>query len=238
MTDCCGERILNPDTGSYTSLPTSYPDLGCSSRAGPWSPDAARLACEGFGDQTASTASTRSTPWTAATSNASPRAATTIAPATTRRTASASSSCVVLRLGVQLFVVKTDGTGLRQLTPAGMDSLNFNCGSWSPQGNEILFSAHAPSDEAPSSVHADGSGLRQIPIAGCGGLISDPTTIGCFGPSWSPDGSKIVFVRRSAAQNDIYTVSANGTNSSVVSGTPLDEGGPPDWGTHSLISAR
>src|SRR6266566_9495711 len=26
--DCCAERILNPDNGIYTELPTFYPDLG------------------------------------------------------------------------------------------------------------------------------------------------------------------------------------------------------------------
>ena len=55
-----------------------------------------------------------------------------------------------------------------------------------------------------------------------------------LGPSWSPDGGKIVFVRRSAGQNDVYTVNADGTDPSEVSGILLDEGGPPDWGTHPL----
>ena len=55
-----------------------------------------------------------------------------------------------------------------------------------------------------------------------------------LGPSWSPDGGKIVFVRRSAGQNDVYTVNADGTDPSEVSGTLLDEGGTPDWGTHPL----
>ena len=87
-------------------------------------------------------------------------------------------------------------------------------------------------------VHSDGTGMRQVPIPGCGGLISDPTTIGCFGATWSPDGRKIVFIRRSARQNDIYTVNVNGTGLAVLSGTPLDEGGPPDWGTHPLIPAH
>ena len=49
--DCCAERILNPDNGSYNELPTFYPDLGLFLGCGVWSPDAARLACEGFGDQ-------------------------------------------------------------------------------------------------------------------------------------------------------------------------------------------
>jgi Tol biopolymer transport system component len=38
---------------------------------------------------------------------------------------------------VGLFVVKTDGTGLRQIAPAGVTCCN---GGWSPQGNNIVFS--------------------------------------------------------------------------------------------------
>src|SRR6266480_1453699 len=49
--DCCAERILNPDNGSYSELPTFYPDLGLFLGCNVWSPDGARLACEGFGDQ-------------------------------------------------------------------------------------------------------------------------------------------------------------------------------------------
>src|SRR6266480_977160 len=42
-----------------------------------------------------------------------------------------------------------DGSGLRQVTPDCNDQffITFDCGSWSPQGNEILFSAHVPSDQ-------------------------------------------------------------------------------------------
>jgi opacity protein-like surface antigen len=43
--DCCAERVLNPDNGSYTELPTFYPDLGLFLGCNVWSPDGARLAC-------------------------------------------------------------------------------------------------------------------------------------------------------------------------------------------------
>ena len=129
-----------------------------------------------------------------------------------------------------LYVVKTDGTDLRQLTPAGMD-LNFNCGSWSPQGNEILFSAHSPRGARSSifAVHADGSGLRQIPIAGCG------SAAGCFEPVWSPDGTKIAFTMfvPQTGQADLYTVNADGTGLYQVTQAGLGAG-LKDWGTHPL----
>jgi len=232
VTDCCGERLLNPDTSSYTQLPTFYPDPGLFLPCTVWSPDAARLACEGFGDQPTADGVYTINSFDGGDVN--------------RVTSGGDDDCpgdyspngkrlVFLRtsfeLGVQgLNVVRTDGTGLQQLTPAGMD-LNFNCGSWSPQGNEILFSAHSQPGARSSifTVHTDGSGLRQIPIAGCG------PTVGCFEPVWSPDGTKIAFTMfvPQTGRADLYTVNADGNDLLQVTHGGLGAG-LKDWGTHPL----
>jgi Tol biopolymer transport system component len=232
MTDCCGERILNPDTGSYTQLPTFYPDLGLFLPCGIWSPDAARLACEGFGDDPADDGvytinSLDGGDIKRVTSGGDDDCPGDYSP-NGRRLVFLRAS---FELGVQgLYVVKTDGTDARPLTPAGMD-LNFNCGSWSPQGNEILFSAHSPRGARSSifGVHADGSGLRQIPIAGCG------SAAGCFEPVWSPDGTKVAFTMfvPQTGQADLYTVNADGTGLYQVTQAGLGAG-LKDWGTHPL----
>ena len=234
-------RIVNPDDGSYRDLANPDPDLFFLPCSGPWSRDGQRLVCEAFGNTDESVNGI----YTIRSSDGGGLERVTADPGGEDCAGDYSPNgkrLVLLRSNettFALFTIKLDGSGLRQITPDGSDQffINFDCGSWSPQGNEILFSAHAPSDQRSTVwiVHADGSGLRQVPIAGCGGLISDPTTIGCFAPSWSPDGRKIVFIRRSAGQNDVYTVNADGTGLSEVSGTPDDEGGPPDWGTHPLL---
>ena len=239
FTDCCGMGVLDFDTGSFTSLhlDTLYPNLflGC----GPWSPDAARLACEGgfidpslqgvytvrssdggglqqitsdpFGDDCPSDYSPNGKRLVFSRDDASTHA---------------------------MYTVKLDGSGLRQITPPGMN-FNFCDGSWSPQGNEILFSAHVPDSEYASTiwvVHSDGSGLRQIPVPGCGGLFSSSSFIGCSAPNWSPDGTKIVFSRIMAAtgQRDLYTVNADGSGLFQVTHTldVAEDGG--DWGTHPV----
>ena len=77
------------------------------------------------------------------------------------------------------------------------------------------------------AVHADGSGLRQIPIAGCG------SAVGCFEPVWSPDGTKIAFTMFApqTGQADLYTVNADGTGLYQVTQAGLGAG-LKDWGTH------
>jgi Tol biopolymer transport system component len=233
-------RIVNPDDGTYRNVANPDPDqlfLPC----GLWSPDGKRLACDGFGQTDGGLDGI----YTIRSSDGGGLERVTANPDGEDCPGDYSPNgkrLVFLRSNettFALFTTKLDGKDVRQITPNGNDNffINFDCGSWSPQGNDILFSAHAPSNQRSTVwvVHADGSGMRQVPIPGCGGLVSDPTTIGCFGASWSPDGRKIVFERRSAGQNDVYTVNADGTDPSEVSGTPDDEGGPPDWGTHPLI---
>src|SRR5207253_873467 len=125
------------------------------------------------------------------------------------------------------FTVKLDGSELRQLTPTVWPQggfINFEPARWSPQGNEIVFSAHVPGSARSSLwvVHSDGSELRQISIPSCGGAISDPNSFGCVHPAWSPDGQKIVFSRFSAAtgDRDIFTVNPDGSGLTQITNTP------------------
>lgn len=135
-----------------------------------------------------------------------------------------------------LFVVNTNGTGLTQITPPDFADLSA-FGSWSPQGNEIVFSVHLTPDVHSSIwvVHADGSGLHEIdvqPASACGGANADPDALGCNHPVWSPDGTKIAFVR--SHSNDVdgeaYTVNLDGTGLTQVTHAPGVDG--VDWGTH------
>ena len=232
--DCCAERILNPDNGNYTELPTFYPNLGLFLGCNVWSPDSARLACEGFGDQP----STDGVYTVRSTDGGNVRRVTSGADDDYPGDYSPNGKRIVfLRssfdLGpLALYTVKLDGSDLRQLTPPGMGTLlDFTGGSWSPQGNEILFSAK-PSEDHRSAVfvvHADGSGLRQIPIPTCG------SASGCFEPVWSPDGTKIAFTMflPQTGQADLYTVNADGTGPYQVTHSGLGAG-LKDWGTHPL----
>jgi Tol biopolymer transport system component len=233
--------LFNPDTGSTVDfgLPDAlYPDLALFCTV--WSPDGARLACEGQGHTDPSLTGV----YTLRSSDGGDLQRVTSDPTGDDCPSDYSPNgkrLVVTRANEStyaLYTVKLDGSGLKQITPDGMD-FNFCNGSWSPQGNEIVFSAHVPNGDYHSSiwvVHFNGSGLRQIQVPGpCGGLISDPTTIGCFNPVWSPDGRKIAFGRNPAdEQRDLYTVNADGSGLFQVTHTPDISEFNGDWGTHPV----
>jgi TolB protein len=224
---------VNFDTGAATdlSLSTLYPDLflGC----GVWSPDGARLACEGLSFEVDPTLNGI---YTVRSSDGGDLQRVTSAPFGDDCPSDYSPNGK--RIVSTGTTVKVSGGGLRQITPQGM-SVDFCSGSCSPQGNEILFSAHVPDTDRSTIwvVHSDGTGLRRIPVPGCGGPRSDPASIGCQKPVWSPDGRKIMFERHFLIPNDyfdLYTVNADGSGLFQVTNTPnLDEGGG-DWGTHPV----
>jgi Tol biopolymer transport system component len=134
----------------------------------------------------------------------------------------------------RLFVVKLNGRGLRQITTPAEMIVNTTGVSWSPQGNTILFSAHADADHHSSiwTIRPDGTGLHKVPLPKCGGANSDPAAIFCVDPGWSPDGEKIVFIRGDGSgHQNVYTAQADGTQLHRVTRTgPGFEDEQPDWG--------
>jgi TolB protein len=233
--------IINADTGSYRDLPNPDPAslfLPCPL----WSADGGRLACEGFG----LTDPSLNGIYTIRSSDGGGLTRVTSNPGGDDNPTDGDYSpdgrrLVFGRYGengpVGLFVVNINGKGLKQITPTG--TLLSSDGDWSPQGNEIVFSQHVTPDVRSSIwvVHADGTGLHEIPVQAepaCGGAFSDPTSQACFGPRWSPDGTKIVFARGTSGDNDsnIYTVNIDGTGLTQVTHGERDQ--LPDWGTHPL----
>jgi WD40 repeat protein len=98
-----------------------------------------------------------------------------------------------------LFVVNTDGTGLRQVTTG----VTVQDPEWSPDGARFAFGGGPGSDVFV--VNADGSGLRNL-------TASEISNAG--NPSWSPDGTRIAY----AVLNAVRVVSADGGASSQLVG--------------------
>jgi Tol biopolymer transport system component len=248
LSDCtfggpCAATIVDPDTGATRDLPAPDPtvfneEFSCVV----WSPDGKRLACEADGDAPGITG--------IYTIRASDGGGLT-------RVLSCYTSCPPLdyspdgkRLAISLtdpighqavFVVKLNGSGLRQISPSGMAvDLHDGVASWFPSGNQIVFGAHLDADHRTAIfvVHPDGTGLLQVPILGCGGAFSDPTSVACFDPVWSPDGTQIVFARSSPkfGTTAIYTANADGSGLSRVTTLSGLRTATPDWGTHPLAT--
>src|SRR6266571_2327557 len=79
-----------------------------------------------------------------------------------------------------IFVVRRDGSGLRQLTD---DSYKDRAPRWSPDGRRIVFFSDRTRNWEIWMINADGSGLQQVTYTG-GAAI---------GPIWSPDGTRLIY---------------------------------------------
>ena len=214
---------LNPDGSGYTRLPIDDPTLNVA--GGVWSPDGARLASESWDDAN----STRNGIYTRRASDGGGLIRVTSNPFGDHDIPgdySPDGSRIVFVRGNPLrmsgnsaaFVVNTDGSGLRQLTPWGTGGSP----SWSPDGQWILFDGRG----FLFVVHPDGSAQRQIHLRAGSRYYANE-------PGWSPDGRRIVFAMylSSTGQRDIFTAGADGTDLVQVTNTPEGEEAP-DWGPH------
>ncbi|MFL5797784.1 MAG: TolB family protein [Actinomycetota bacterium] len=100
-----------------------------------------------------------------------------------------------------VFVVRADGTEPRRITPW---SDTFSA-MWSPDGRWIAFASLNPTRTDLFVVHPDGSGTAAV-TSSEGDLFS-------FGPAWSPDSTRILFVRSPADfdTTDLWTAKVDGT---------------------------
>jgi serine/threonine protein kinase len=81
-----------------------------------------------------------------------------------------------------LYIVRSDGTDLRQLTS---DRFRDRGPSWSPDGKEIIFYSNRSGNLDIWAIHPDGSGMRQLTKFG--------KDVQPWYPYYLPDGSHIVF---------------------------------------------
>jgi Tol biopolymer transport system component len=234
--------IIDPDSGAHRALPKPDPDRFEFFACGVPSPDFERLACGGGGQDPSVNGI-----YTVRTSDGGglrQLTSDTIEDQVGDYSPDG-NRLVYLHVGlappgsVGLYVLRTNGTGTRQIAPCCPSP-----GSWSPQGNDIVFSWSPPALSFETSfhstiwvVHSDGSGLHEIHVPGCdGGPRTDPNARGCADAVWSPDGRKILFRLTTPGfgeGGDLYTVNADGTGLFQV--THDGDVDWPDWGTHPLV---
>lgn len=130
-----------------------------------------------------------------------------------------------------IFTIRVDGTGLTQLTPYKLDAASPD---WSPDGNRIAFSSYydSPGGKAARVYTMRPDGSHRKPITRDRG-----DTVFSFQPSWSPDETRIVFVRAAPKNKkgdyllELYTINPDGSRRERLTHMPDAFPFHPDWGT-------
>lgn len=104
----------------------------------------------------------------------------------------------------ELYVMNDDGSSQERLTS---DSGSKYVPAISPDGTRIAYSR----DSHVHVINADGSGDKAL-TTGTEGVSNGHTV-----PSWSPDGSKLVFLSDRDGNLEIYTMNADGSNQMNIS---------------------
>jgi Tol biopolymer transport system component len=142
-----------------------------------------------------------------------------------------------------LYVVRSDGSGLRNLTstlgpsqwgPSTCHNGRFPAADpvWSPDGRKLAFvRPNASLGDPIYVVNADGSGLRRLTQSPA--LDADP--------AWSPDGHKLAFVRKGDDNSEIYVMNADGSGQRNLTRNPAFDADPawsPDGRKLAFVSNR
>ncbi|MGH3116758.1 MAG: TolB family protein, partial [Gaiellales bacterium] len=112
-----------------------------------------------------------------------------------------------------LWIVNTDGAGLRRLLAAGAHGWEVQAhAEWSPDGRELTMLAGPKTNPQIYVTTADGTSPRRVTSDGKGG----PRPGLNLDPSWHPNGRSLLFVGCDIAlclpyQQEIYSISVDGS---------------------------
>jgi TolB protein len=115
----------------------------------------------------------------------------------------------------EIFVVNTDGTGLRRFTRNGWNDADP---AWSPDGRTILFGRSVGKGVGGPyflfAMNADGTRQRRLL-----GFRSGE-------PAWSPDGSKIAFSSATSGLPAVYVANSDGSGVQRLTRSGSQDYGP------------
>lgn len=113
----------------------------------------------------------------------------------------------------EIWLMNADGTAKRSL-------IEGSSATWSPDGSLIAFGKPVHGAYRVYTMRPDGSGLQRL----------TPPSMTADGPSWSPDGRRIVFVgTRSDGGADLWAIGVDGSNLTRLTHTSDASDLTPDW---------
>ena len=120
----------------------------------------------------------------------------------------------------QIWTMKADGTGLRQVTTA--DGANFTFPDFSPERRKLVFGGTATAAAADDDIYtidADGTGLTRL-TSGAGNNDY---------PAYSPDGRRIVFISDRTGTEQVWLMNADGSHQRQLTHSGVTEDEVPEW---------
>jgi len=125
----------------------------------------------------------------------------------------------------EIYLMESDGSGVRALTDAGADGMVAAEPAWSPAGTRIAFVLSTPEhlgayagDGDVFLMNADGTRLIQLTHG-----------LQAAHPAWSPDGSRIVFVRDQGTSLVVMNADGSGAREIALDGGAYPPYQSPAW---------
>jgi TolB protein len=142
-----------------------------------------------------------------------------------------------------VYLVSADGKDPKPLAACTGDCAGQDSPAWSPDGSRIAMGSGSVRKEEVWIVKTNGTGLEQLTQRdnpnGNPGMDDGQ-------PGWSPDGTKVAFVRHLAqpqprGRTAIFVIGADGTGERQLTPWTLNAGDHPEWspdGTRILFRSN